>query len=76
MKSDLEIAQAATPRPIAELARDRLDIPDAAIEPYGRYKAKIGLDYLSSLSDRPDGLSEPAAVHMDLDDSGAVVGLF
>jgi len=55
MTSDLEIAQAATPQPITTLARDRLGIPDAAIEPYGRYKAKIGLDYLASLADRPDG---------------------
>ena len=55
MKSDLEIAQAATPHLITALARDRLGIPETAIEPYGRYKAKIGLDYLETLADGPDG---------------------
>ncbi len=54
MKSDLEIAREARLRPIGEIAA-RLNIPDEAIEPYGRHKAKIGLDYVSSLKDRPDG---------------------
>ena len=54
MKSDLEIAREATLRPIGEIAA-RLNIPDSAIEPYGRHKAKIGLDYVDSLKDRPDG---------------------
>ena len=55
MKSDLEIAQAARMRPIAELARERLDIPEEALQPYGRYKAKISLDHLATLAERPDG---------------------
>jgi len=55
MKPDLEIAQAASPRRIIELARDRLGIPEHAIEPYGHYKAKISLAHLASLSNRPDG---------------------
>ena len=46
MKSDLEIAREARLRPIGEIAA-RLNIPDDAIEPYGRHKAKIGLDYVS-----------------------------
>ena len=54
MKSDLEIAREATLRPIGEIAA-KLAIPDSAIEPYGRHKAKIGLDFVSSLKDRPDG---------------------
>jgi len=54
MKSDLEIAREAILRPIGEIAA-RLNIPDSAIEPYGRHKAKIGLDYVDSLKDRPDG---------------------
>ena len=42
-------------RPIVELARDRLGIPEDQLEPYGRYKAKISLAYLASLADQPDG---------------------
>lgn len=44
--SDLEIAAAATMQPIAELARARLGIPAEALEPYGRFKAKIDLGWL------------------------------
>ncbi len=53
-QSDIEIAQAATMRPIGEIAA-KLGIPDDALSPYGRYKAKVALDYVNSLSDRPDG---------------------
>mgnify|MGYP000114118206 CR=1 FL=1 len=45
MASDIEIAQAATPRPIAQIA-DQLNIPEAALEPYGRIKGKVSLDWL------------------------------
>ncbi|MCX7264080.1 MAG: formate--tetrahydrofolate ligase, partial [Burkholderiales bacterium] len=38
MKSDIEIAQAATPHPISKIAAD-LGIPDSALEPFGRTKA-------------------------------------
>ncbi|MCQ1955998.1 formate--tetrahydrofolate ligase [Arthrobacter sp. zg-Y826] len=38
--SDLEISRAARLLPITEIAR-RASIPDAALEPYGRYKAKV-----------------------------------
>jgi len=55
MLSDIEIAQAARLRPIGELARERLGIPEEALLPFGRYKAKIALDHLASLEDRPDG---------------------
>jgi formate--tetrahydrofolate ligase len=55
MLTDIEIAQRTQLMRIGELARDRLGIPDAALEPYGHYKAKIALDYLDSLADRPDG---------------------
>jgi formate--tetrahydrofolate ligase len=55
MPTDIEIAQQATLRRIADLARERLGIPDHALEPYGHYKAKISLDYLDSLAERPDG---------------------
>jgi formate--tetrahydrofolate ligase len=55
MRTDIEIAQQAKLRRIAELAHDRLGIPDEALEPYGHFKAKISLDYLDSLTSRPDG---------------------
>ena len=45
MASDIEIAQAATPRPITEIA-EALNIPDEALEPYGRIKGKVSLDWL------------------------------
>jgi formate--tetrahydrofolate ligase len=54
-KSDIEIAQAAAMRPIVEVAGDKLGIPDEAVSPYGKYKGKISLDYIRSLSDRPNG---------------------
>src|SRR5947209_4812757 len=53
-KSDIEIAQAAAMRPIGEIA-GKLGIPDDELSPYGRYKAKISLDYVRSLADRPNG---------------------
>ena len=50
MLSDIEIAQACKLRPITEIA-ESLDIDDAYIEQYGRYKAKVSL---SLLNDHPD----------------------
>ena len=41
-------------KPITEIA-DRLGIPDSALVPYGHTKAKVGLDFIESLQDRPDG---------------------
>jgi formate--tetrahydrofolate ligase len=56
MKSDWEIAQAATLRPIVDLARDRLGIPAEFVEPYGHDKAKIGMAFVKkALAERPDG---------------------
>src|ERR1700729_2602330 len=54
MRSDIEIAQAATMKPIAEIAAG-LGIPAGSVENYGHYKAKISLDYIDSLKNRPDG---------------------
>jgi formate--tetrahydrofolate ligase len=54
-KSDLEIAQAARLRPIAEIAREKLGIDAEHLEPYGHTKAKIGLPFLRTLEGRPDG---------------------
>ena len=52
--SDLEIARAATLRPIADVADERLGLPASCLEPYGRDKAKIDLAQ-TDLDDRPDG---------------------
>ena len=39
-------------RPITQLAAERLGIAEEHLEPYGRFKAKISLDYLESLPER------------------------
>jgi formate--tetrahydrofolate ligase len=54
MKSGLEIAQAATLRPITEIAA-AAGIMDDELEPYGRYRAKVALSVLERLRDAPDG---------------------
>ena len=54
-KSDIEIAQAATLRPIVELAGDRLGIDARHLEPYGHDKAKLSFDYIDGLGDKPHG---------------------
>ncbi len=53
--SDIDIARHARLVPIIELARDRLGIPAHELDPYGHYKAKLALDYIHGLEDRPDG---------------------
>ena len=52
--SDLEIAQAATVRPIKEIASD-LGIDDDDLILFGSNKAKVHLDALPKLADRPLG---------------------
>jgi formate--tetrahydrofolate ligase len=54
MKSGLEIAQEAAMRPISEIAA-AAGISEDELEPYGRYRAKVSLETLERLSDRPDG---------------------
>src|ERR1700726_3602501 len=54
-KSDIEISQAATKRPILDIARERLGIAPENLEPYGHYKAKISMDYIKSLQGKPNG---------------------
>ncbi|PJE32128.1 Formate-tetrahydrofolate ligase [Pseudooceanicola antarcticus] len=46
--SDIEIARAARKRPITEIAA-KLSIPEDAVLPYGRDKAKIDRDFLAGL---------------------------
>jgi formate--tetrahydrofolate ligase len=53
-KSNIEIAQEAVMLPISEIAGEKLAIPEEAISPYGKYKAKIALDYVHSLPGRPE----------------------
>ena len=52
--SDIEIAQNAPIKPVSEIAA-KLDIPDEALIPFGHTKAKVSLNYIDSLKDRPDG---------------------
>ncbi len=52
--SDIEIARAAEIRPIGEIA-ENLGIPGESLMPYGHTKAKVSLDYIDSIQDRPDG---------------------
>ncbi|MBN8479570.1 MAG: formate--tetrahydrofolate ligase [Burkholderiales bacterium] len=54
MPTDIEIAQAARLKPIDEIAA-ALGVPDAAIAPYGRTKAKISLSWLAKQQPRPGG---------------------
>jgi methylenetetrahydrofolate dehydrogenase (NADP+)/methenyltetrahydrofolate cyclohydrolase/formyltetrahydrofolate synthetase len=52
--SDLDIAQAATIRPIAEIA-ESIGIGPEDLIPFGSQKAKVHLDILPKLADRPLG---------------------
>jgi formate--tetrahydrofolate ligase len=54
-KSDIEISQSATKRLIADVARERLGVAVENLEPYGHYKAKVSMDYIKTLKDRPNG---------------------
>jgi formate--tetrahydrofolate ligase len=53
--SDIEIANAATLRPIKEVAAETLGIEERHLVPYGHHKAKVDLTWLASLADRPLG---------------------
>jgi len=52
--SDLDIAQAAQPKPIIEIAQ-QLGLTEDDLIYYGKYKAKVHLDTLPKLADRPTG---------------------
>src|SRR6201981_175163 len=54
-KSDIEISQAAKKRPILDVARERLGIAPQDLEPYGHYKAKLSMDFVKSLQNKPNG---------------------
>lgn len=54
MLSDIEIAQKAHMLPITEVAA-KLGIVEEDIELYGRYKAKLSMDLIKRVQDKPDG---------------------
>ena len=54
MKTDVQIAQEAKMLPISQIA-DSLGIKEDELDLYGKYKAKVSLDVLSRLEDKPDG---------------------
>src|SRR6186713_2105438 len=54
MATDIEIARQAKMKPIGEIAT-RLGIPEEALEPYGRTKAKIAMDWINQQNGREDG---------------------
>jgi len=54
MKSDLQIAQEAKLKPITQIARE-VGINEEELEPFGMWKAKVKLDILERLKDRPNG---------------------
>ncbi len=54
MLTDIEIAQQAKMLPITEIAK-KLGVTDEELEPYGRYKAKIGDEFIKRMADKPDG---------------------
>ncbi len=53
MPTDIDIARAATLKPIRAIA-DRIDAPEEALSPYGRHIAKVDLGWLDSLPERKD----------------------
>ncbi len=53
-KSDIEIARAATSKPITEVG-EKLGIPADSLLQYGPHKAKVDYKFIESLQDRPDG---------------------
>ncbi len=53
--SDWAVAQAATLKPIREIAA-KLGIPEAHVEPFGHHKAKIGMEFVADqLANGKDG---------------------
>jgi formate--tetrahydrofolate ligase len=53
-KSDIEIAREAIMRPIAEVG-EQIGIPSDQLLQFGPHKAKLSMDYVKSLQDRPNG---------------------
>ncbi|NKB19525.1 MAG: formate--tetrahydrofolate ligase [Alphaproteobacteria bacterium] len=53
-KSDIEIAREANMQPVIDIAKERFDISAEHLDPYGHYKAKLSLDHVATLPERPD----------------------
>jgi len=53
-KSDIEIARAATKKPIMEIG-DKLGIPSEDLVPYGHDKAKVSADFIARQKDKTSG---------------------
>lgn len=53
--SDIEIAQKANMKPIIGLVKEQYGIDAEHLDPFGHYKAKLSLEYVASLADKPDG---------------------
>ena len=53
-KSDIQIAREAQKKPIMEIGA-KLGIPAEHLLPYGHDKAKVGQEFINSLTDRPTG---------------------
>ncbi len=53
-KSDIEIARGGTMEPITDIGA-KLDIPADQIHHFGLHKAKVSLDFVNTLADKPDG---------------------
>ncbi|MBB3655142.1 formate--tetrahydrofolate ligase [Rhizobium sp. BK650] len=54
IKSDIEIARAATKRPIAEIGA-KLGIPPEQLVPYGHDKAKVSAEFIAAQNSKKDG---------------------
>lgn len=54
MLTDVEIAQSAKMKPISEIAK-KVGLEDDDLELYGKYKAKIALEAINRLENKPDG---------------------
>ena len=52
--SDLEIARAAKLEPIEKVGA-RIGLPESALYRYGPNKAKVSLDHIAKLADKPSG---------------------
>ncbi len=54
VRSDIEIARDATMLPIGDVAA-KAGVPDSALSQYGKHIAKVDLDFVKGLGDKPDG---------------------
>ncbi len=52
--TDIDIARAATPRPVSEIA-DKAGIPEEVLQPYGKIIAKVDLGWLKDQKPRKGG---------------------